>query len=68
MKVEEITHLKILAVAYELALEFDYCPDVTQSKQAEEYLGKEISPAVFMLSGQSSDEIVNKILRIINKA
>jgi hypothetical protein len=57
-----------LALAYKLACEFDYCPDIEEREKAEKVLRREVPDNVFYsYSGNSPDEIarmlVNEVLR-----
>lgn len=58
--------LKDMAMAYELASEFDHCPDNQAS--AEEYLGEKVPIHVLQnYSGLRPDEIANRIIKKIKQ-
>lgn len=58
--------LKDLAMAYELANEFDCCPDNKAS--ADGYLGQDVPVHVLQnYSGLRPDEIANRIIKTIKK-
>jgi hypothetical protein len=63
----KITQLKVLAIAYRVACEYDYMPGDDCQKEVEEYLGKPVPTDVFEYSGLSPDEITNKIIRLIGE-
>ncbi len=62
----KIQALKDLAEAYELAQEFDYCPD--SKDEAEEFLGRSVRQAVIdNYSGNRADEIARMIVQKVRE-
>lgn len=64
-----IRDLKLLAIAYQCAINYDYCPEASEAKNiqedydfAEEYDLIDIKTALNAHNGRRPDELVNQMI------
>lgn len=59
--------LKDAAMAYKIAREWDYCPSPKQIREVNESFPRATSEVLDEFQGMRPDEIVNRILELIDK-
>ena len=70
---EKVLKLKLLSIAYQSALEYDYCPESEKANEIKEdyhfaskYSISDIEQSLNEYSGKRPDEIANKIMPLID--
>ena len=73
MSEDQLKTLKKLSIAYQSALEYDYCPESKKARAikkdmifAEKYSLSEIKESLDEFSGNRPDEIANEITSVID--